>query len=724
MTGTFTLRTPRLLAGGVVALLVALTLVAAPSAAYAATTLEVGAGKPYKTIQSAVNAAQNGDTVHVAAGTYTENVQISGKYIWVKGDSGAVIQAASSGNAAVAITNVPYSNLRTKLSGFTIQGGKGAPGQGGGVTIALNAAPEIFDNIIQNNNADAYGGGISIHTNSNPIIRNNTIRGNYAFSGGGGIFAVGNSSPVIFGNTITGNWTSGVSISNGGSSGGGIYLENSGDPNARSFPVVLKNTISGNTAEFAGGGVMLRTGVNAIIEGNTIANNTASYGGGVHVETTGSSVVIATNTISGNTALVNGKYDGSGYGGGIALFDRSNSEIRANTISGNRASTGGGGISSSESANSQIIGNLIKGNQTSYGAGANHNGGGLYVGNSTINAVNNQFIGNAADVGGAIAVLKDGGATIVNNTVVKNQEPADRGGAIFIQQLATSATIHNNIVIQNQGYQIFEEVARPGDMRNNLIASPSSASTDPSNNRWSGLYWAYDGSNGRATAAEINRNVNGASGTIDTDPGFANIGADDYSLTSVSTAINAGVDTGVADDFRNAIRMTLPIDIGAYEYEASPTIKSHVFRFWSDSKKGHFYTISEAERDLVASTSSPLEWRYEYVAYDAFTTQIPGTIPLFRFVSQLHQGHFYTANAAEKDLVIDKYSDEEYLYEGVAYYVYPLDTAASSNAVFRFWSRNTGHHFYTASAAERDYVIQTSDDNTWHYEGPNFRVPR
>jgi parallel beta-helix repeat protein len=700
------------------------TFAVAPAASAAPTTREVGAGKQYATIQSAINASANGDTVRVAPGSYTEDITISRKYISVVGDAGATIRSAGTGRAVVYIDNVPYvAGGRMILTGFTITGGVSQSGQGGGITVAFNASPEIINNVIDGNRATTYGGGISVHDGSNPLIRGNTIIRNSARDGGAGIFVVNNSSPTIYGNTITNNTTSGASIPNGGSSGGGIYLENTSNPSARSYPVVMKNTIGSNSAAFAGGGIMVRTGVNATIEGNTIESNTASYGGGLHVESTGSNSTIADNVIRSNVAAANAAFAGSGFGGGIALYDSSVTTIRANVIEGNQASNGGGGIVSAENANGQLLANRISGNTTSFNQSGNQEGGGLYVANSTMTASNNQFYDNSADIGGAIALLDGSKTTIANNTIVRNVEPTLFGGAIFVRNLANvSAAIRNNVLSGNQGYQIFDGKAAGGaaaasTMDNNLLTAGSSSASG------TGLYFDY-AVRGQNSAAGVN-NLANADRNISADPAFSNAATNDFSLTSGSPAINAGAVVGsetVADDFRNVIRSTGRVDAGAFQYEASPIVKQHVYRFWSSTKKGHFFTISEDERNGLVSASVSDEWRYESVAYDAFTSQVAGTIPLYRFYSAQFAGHFYTTSVAERDQVIRDYPDEVWLYENVGYYVYPVQ-ALNSRGVVRFWNAGSRHHFYTANAAEATY-IQANQSAEYAYEGQQFNVPR
>ncbi|MCU1544527.1 MAG: hypothetical protein JWM50_2392 [Microbacteriaceae bacterium] len=149
-----------------------------------------------------------------------------------------------------------------------------------------------------------------------------------------------------------------------------------------------------------------------------------------------------------------------------------------------------------------------------------------------------------------------------------------------------------------------------------------------------------------------------------------------------------------------------------------------VYRFWSPLYNGHFFTISAAERDSIIATYPASTWSYEGPAFEAFTTQVAGTVPLYRFWSPRMNGHFYTTSAAEKEHILQVYDRDTWTYESVAYFVYPVDTAVANTAtVARFWSPTYQHHFYTASGAERDSVMTRYSADIWTYEGDNFRVP-
>jgi parallel beta-helix repeat protein/predicted outer membrane repeat protein len=695
-----------------VAALVALA-VSVPTQAFAASTLRVGPGEQYSGIQAAVNAAHNGDTVSVDAGTYVGNVTINGKYITLTTSAGAVIQAGTAGPATVFIENVPFApGVTMTLSGFTITAGSAGSGQGGGITAAFSADPIITGNNITGNRTAGYGGGIAAIFGSDPVIKNNTISHNGATQGGGGVFANGGSNPTIFGNTITQNSTSGANIPNGGSSGGGIYVE--GTTSTPIYPTIMNNTITNNFAEFAGGGIMVRTSAISQIQGNDIESNSAAYGGGIHLESAAQEDIYD-NQIKNNTAPANSKYAGSGFGGGISVYDNTAPTIHGNTIEGNQSSNGGAGIVSAEGASVTLDGNLISGNATEPNNTTGQNGGGIYVANATLVAFNNQFVSNTAGIGGAIALLNNAHGTIYNNTVVSNNESADHGGAIYVLDTAgATAKIINNILTANQGYQLYEQ-ATGSTINNNLITAPGAAAQ-----RGAGLYWSNSPVGSTLPTSTAHANISPAS------VGFTNAGAGDYSLVSTSAAVKAGTSSGIPGigvDYRNTIRKVSALDIGAFEYSASPTTTQTVYRFFSTISQDHFYTITPAELTEVVRDYNPKQWRYEGIAYNAFTTQAPGTVPLYRFFSPEFGGHFYTASASEWQEVKRDYPPSEWTYEEIAFYVYPLGTAIQSRAVYRFWSPSAKQHFYTASPDESAEIQRTFPPSTWTYEGPNFNIP-
>ncbi len=154
---------------------------------------------------------------------------------------------------------------------------------------------------------------------------------------------------------------------------------------------------------------------------------------------------------------------------------------------------------------------------------------------------------------------------------------------------------------------------------------------------------------------------------------------------------------------------------------AEPT--TPIYRFWSKKNRGHFYTASETEKNYVISHYDDYIWKYEGVAYNTPDDTTSGVVPVYRFWSKKNRGHFYTTSETEKNYVISHYDDYIWKYEGTAYYAYSTPQP-NTKPVYRFWSKKNRHHFYTASAEEKDYVINHYDDYTWKYEGIAWYVPK
>ena len=157
----------------------------------------------FATIQSAVDAAQSGDQIHVAAGVYNENITISTSDLRLHASSGAVVDGTGlSGTGIWVIGTATEPVARVEVSGFEIrnfQRGivvqlatetfihgndchdnmKGVAGQldrALGIDLVTATLSEILANSVHNNGV----GGISLRVGST----NNVVRANHIYENG------------------------------------------------------------------------------------------------------------------------------------------------------------------------------------------------------------------------------------------------------------------------------------------------------------------------------------------------------------------------------------------------------------------------------------------------------------------------------------------------------------------------------------------------------------
>jgi parallel beta-helix repeat protein len=335
-----------------------------------AATINVPADQP--TIQAAINAANNGDTVLVAPGIYIENINFGGKAITVESAGGnkvTVIDGSSTYGNSVVTFNTNES-LKSVLHGFTIEHGSSLR-TGGGIYIS-NASPTVTGNLIEYNNAGGEGAGVGLEFSS-ALVQSNVISNNSQFvglsgGGGAGISVAGAGSAQIIGNTVQNNtWSSG--------NGGGVMLFGAGTPTLKN------NTIRGNVATEAsnasqGGGILIVNDSDALIVQNLIYNNSAGHGSGIYFGISYGSrgPLLVNNTIVGTSSSQQGSavyavgfYDKVlfynnlmiGASGTSAVYCDNSYDQTPPTLTNNDGySANGSGIAGACSAQSGVNGNI------------------------------------------------------------------------------------------------------------------------------------------------------------------------------------------------------------------------------------------------------------------------------------------------------------------------------------------------------------------------------
>ena len=379
---------------------------------YDPTVYEVGPGRTYSTIQSAVEAGSNMAqalvVVYPGQGRIPINLDGTGTY----NANGAYFENVVL-HSPIKLQGVGPGGIRsdkTTVNGSIIDG--------------LGFGDETY--------ADNWRTFVSgLHWSGNQTIYEGSVITVLAQSTG----------PTAFGAAYKGA-IDGFAITGG---------EQLGTPNK-------VNSLPGGVVSTQGGGIFVNAFArNLQITNNILRSNGGSYGGAIRLGTP----FVPDNQndsvrVSNNRILANG---GTNLAGGIGIFNGANGySIDNNDICGNYSAEYGGGIShSGYSPNGSIHHNRIYFN-TSYDEGAGimiagelpANTDTLSKGSGPVNIYNNYIEANLAnDDGGGIRLLMAGNYPInIYNNMITNNVSTHEGGAIALDD-APAVSIYNNTIMKN-----------------------------------------------------------------------------------------------------------------------------------------------------------------------------------------------------------------------------------------------------------------------------------
>ncbi|MHC4563821.1 MAG: right-handed parallel beta-helix repeat-containing protein, partial [Planctomycetota bacterium] len=634
----------------VLCILLALAHVAAAKTIY----VEPGGKGQATTIQAAVAGAASGDTIVLAPGVYTGegnyDILIASKALTIRGSdpnapdlvAATVIDCRGSASDGRRAFELPHDNpAHLTLAGLTIANGYHP--HAGGAIFAAGGSLNLVNCTFNNNFAPWWGGAIHA-IDCDVTVRNGTFSSNVSENGKGGAIYCDRGVLALVDCMFDGNRGSAVRVSNAtagvadcvfqyntGRRGGAIHARVDSQSDVPTGLELTGCTFIRNSAE-ASGGALHNEAVAATVTACSFTANSAGQDGGAIYNNRAGPVV--TNCIFADN-------EAASAGGAVMNWHRSEPEMINCTFVGNRAAVGGA-VASKRLSHPLISHCILWDNRAGNGDHlhlADYEWGTVYGTEATVEFSNIQGHKNS----------------------------------LFV---APASTVHwgaSNISVD----PLFT-----GPVQDDYRLSPDSPCIDAGDPNYLPGREAVDFD---GLPRRFGRTVD--LGAFE----FQGLGPV-YRFWSPLKSKHFYTLSGAE---RDGLVTEYP-DIWFYEniayyafYVPMDDNLRPVYRFWSSVLDAHFWTISEAEKALVMEQYSD-DWTLEGVVFYAYA---PGEQPLsarpvHRFWSDQLGHHFYTMNEAERDLLIENYPTV-WAYEGVAWYAFQ-DAYQPEGGLYDFTAKPEG----------------------------------
>mgnify|MGYP003950892535 CR=1 FL=1 len=405
-----------------------------------AATLRVGDSEVYTSINAAIDASADGDSIVVSAGTYREQINLDGKSVSITGIAGSE-DTLIVGTGASTIQFDSGEGPDTIISGFTVQNSDSScmyiagssphlenlifDGCGaelsvhGGAIHAVSAAPTLAYVTFSDNRAE-LGGAIFVGDDSNIHFENCAFNGNEAQDGGA--IAALNSTVEIANSRFQENEAL------FGRAGAIFSIDTSLDIGWSDFEE--------NRSTYDGGAI-LGEGGSLTLTDVGFSNNVASFGNGGAIQLVDTSIVEVNESIFNHNEA---GYDGGAFSGiRITSIDVQDTQFTANRS----GALGAGGALFLESSTLSMHSGVMEAND-------GPTGGGIQTVGSDIQLVDMTFSENQATGRGG-AINTNGGTLDVDTSTFENNRAFNDGGSIHSASVDTTISSSNFIRNETSG---------------------------------------------------------------------------------------------------------------------------------------------------------------------------------------------------------------------------------------------------------------------------------
>ena len=579
---------------------------------------------PCRTVDFAGLNAHPGDVLHVAAGVYTEPIQIE-HVLTIQGAGSA--QTSLSGEGVHRVVNavapvhlmdlgVVHGRTQGKGGGlFTTQPltltnvrfAYNYSGDQGGGFFAVQSVVLSNTQMISNVSVDRGGGAYIMGPLSmaGSLIEQNRCLGEFVFifitrpCFGGGLFVynnvdivdsrfVNNHALIHGGGAVLGETNQHtVTLKNvefsdnqAGENAGGAFFHG----NLVADNVLFQN----NKADVCGGGFWTNSDV-TMTNSRLVRNHSGSLGGGSylgskwsqsrvrltdviyednHSDADGGGIFIEPNVVSVDLTRTQLRGNSARLdGGGIWSNPNIPFTMTDSVLDGNKAILGGGGGAYLLTGPNVLSGVSVLNNTASltrttesFEGPTESLGGGLYVAGS-LTLSDSRLFSNTAHLGGALYLADAEERATLINVLFGTNRAWEQGTALYVRDSSGTRILHTTIAASAQMTTAAVYVAAGTVGITNTLVTSHAVGIQRSGGTVHEDYNLFFGNGANLSGA-----VAGGSHSLTGDPLFVAPGAGDYRLASGSPAIDAGTDMGVTHDLDRVSRPQGDgVDIGAYE---------------------------------------------------------------------------------------------------------------------------------------------------------------